>query len=261
MLSLQWLLKEKRLDGVSNGSPEWFNLQRDLVLSRPLLRSHYDLWYSKMLRDESTVPKDQPGQILEIGSGGGYIKLLRRDIITSDVIPGLADKVVDARALPFPDQSLRAIFLTNSFHHIPDVETFLREAVRTLVPGGVVSLVDPAATPLARLFFTHFHPEPFEADSKDWTFNSNHNMESSNQALSWIVFKRDQNRLKTILPHLQVERTEFLPWFSYIATGGVTRRNLVPALAVPFFKLIDYLTTPLFPLASLNWHLTLRKTN
>ena len=83
-----------------------------------------------------------------------------------------------------------SIFLTHVFHHIPDVSLFLKEAERVLVPGGFVGMIDVAATPFARFFFSNFHPEPF-SPKLDWQFAQNDSMMDSNQALSWIVFERD----------------------------------------------------------------------
>jgi len=260
MLDIRNLLKEKRLAGIDNGSPEWFKIQKEIILSRPLLRHHYDLWYSKMLSDEKSVPLNQNGKILEIGSGGGYLKDIRPDVITSDVVPGIADLLLDARSLPFPDNSLRAIIIINAFHHIPDVEQFLKEARRCLISRGVLSIIDPAATMLARIFFTYFHPEPYRPDAKLWAFDSDHHMQSSNQALTWIVFRRDKEKFKTLFPNLNIECCEYLPWLSYMATGGVTRRNLVPRFAVPLMRALDVISQPINGLFALEWHIRIRKT-
>lgn len=261
MWDLQNLLKEPRLANIEIGSPDWFRLQKEIILSRPLLRHHYDLWYSKMLADEKTVSPAAPGKILEIGSGGGYLKEVRSSVVTSDVVPGIADETIDARALPFADHSLRAIFVTNAFHHIPDVEKFLSEADNKLIPGGVLSMIDPAATPFARIFWTYFHPEPFVPDSPTWTFDSHHHMGSSNQALSWIVFKRDLVRFEKLFPRLKLEKLEYLPWFSYFVTGGVTRKNIFPTWSVPVIKLFDLFLRPFQPLLSLSWHIQIRKVS
>lgn len=50
---------------------------------------------------------------------------------TSDVfpVPGVG-RVIDARYLPFEDESLRAIVGTNVLHHIPEIERFFTEATR-----------------------------------------------------------------------------------------------------------------------------------
>jgi ubiquinone/menaquinone biosynthesis C-methylase UbiE len=41
-----------------------------------------------------------------------------------------------ALEMPFEDQSVGGIFMIDSFHHFPDVERFLSEVERILLPGG-----------------------------------------------------------------------------------------------------------------------------
>jgi SAM-dependent methyltransferase len=252
-------LADKRFEGIASGSPQWFRIQRDVILERPLMRHAYDRWYDAMLKDEASVPKKHKGIILELGSGGGYIKEANPKIVTSDVVEGVADKVIDAMKIPYPDSSVRAILLTHTFHHIPDVERFLKEAQRVLVPGGVVSMIEVTSTPFARFFFGRFHPEPHLPKAKGWKFRSKHHMLSANQALSWIVFKRDRARFEERFPKLKIEKTEYLPWIGYLASGGVTRKNIIPDLAAPLFKAADVMAAPLRPLGALHWHITLRK--
>ena len=93
--------------------------------------------------------------------------------------------------LPFPDSSVRAIFLTHVFHHIPDVGLFFEEASRVLVPGGVISMVDETHTPFAKFFFSKVHPEPYDDQAPGWTFTQSDSMLDSNQALTWIVFSNE----------------------------------------------------------------------
>lgn len=251
-------LEEPRLRGVPPGSPRFFELQRRLIQERPLLRDIYDLWYRKLLDDERSVP-GEGGELLELGSGGSFLEELCPRVITSDVIEGVAERVIDGRELPFADASLRAIFVTHVFHHIPDVERFLAEVERTLVPGGVLSLIEVPHTPLARFFFDRFHPEPYDDAAQDWSFAQSDTMRDANQALSWIVFFRDRARFEKRFPHLEVEHACLLPWLSYLLSGGVTRRNLVPGFAVPLVRLADRLLSPLDRWMALHWHLRVRK--
>src|SRR5690348_1392320 len=127
---ISWL-QEASLVGLRPGTPEFFAAQKALILKRPLLKRNYDEWYRRLLIDAHSAP---PGIILELGSGGSYLKDLDPNIVTSDVVDNVADQVIDARRLPFPDNSLRALVLTHVLHHIPDVAAFFREARRALVP-------------------------------------------------------------------------------------------------------------------------------
>ena len=250
-------LKETSLDGLQVGSREYFAVQKKLILGRPLLKWCYDRWYTHLLKDARSVPAE--GTLLELGSGGSYLKDLQPEVVTSDVVDGVAERVVDGRSLPFPDGSIRALFLTHVLHHIPDVSAFLREAERALVPGGVISMIEVAHTPFAKFFFSHFHPEPYRDNLREWSFAQQDSMMDSNQALSWMVFIRDRSRFEQLHPGLKIESTAFLPWLTYLLAGGVTGRCLVPSSFNRLVVGLEKLLTPLSPLFALHWHIRVRK--
>jgi SAM-dependent methyltransferase len=252
-------LKEPRLIGVPVGSLAYFRLQRELIQERPLLKYCYDIWYREMVAANGGKAF-VPGETLELGSGGSLLAGHVPGLITSDVVEGVADRVIDGRDLPFGDASLQAIFMTHTFHHIPDVARFLKEADRVLKPGGYVAMVEVAHTPFARFFFDKFHPEPYDDRPADWDFTQHDSMMDSNQALSWMVFVRDREKYERQFPALRLERTGFLPWVTYLLAGGVTMRNLIPGFVVPILKLLEFLTTPLRPVGALHWVLILRKS-
>jgi SAM-dependent methyltransferase len=253
------LLSEPLLDGLETGSPEWFAVQREIIDSRPLVRRTYRRWYASMLADVESSPAREGTRILEIGSGSGYVKTIDASVITSDIAPGNVDMVIDAQALPFDDCSLRGILLTHVFHHIPDVRKFLREATRTLIPGGVISMIDVAHTPLARLIFGRFHPEDYDARREQWALDPQRPLGGANQALTWIVLKRDVKHFEESFPELQLECIERLPWLGYMLSGGVTRRNLIPSPVASAISGLDRLAESLNPLCSLHWHIRIRK--
>lgn len=51
-------------------------------------------------------------------------------------------------------------------------------------------------------------------------------MLDSNQAFSRIVFQRDRAEFERQFPLLRLEPWVYLPWFSYLVSGGV---NSVPS--------------------------------
>lgn len=250
-------LKEPSLKGIPVGSPEFFARQKALIEERPLLKSCYDDWYSRLLADVNSVPAR--GILLELGSGGSRLKDLEPRFITSDVVPDVADRVIDACVLPFEDDSIQAIALTHVLHHIPDVEAFFREASRSLIPGGVITMIEVAHTPFARFFFDRFHPEPYEDSNLEWSFGQQDSMMDSNQALSWMIFVRDRERFEKLFPDLIIESFAFTPWFAYLISGGVTMRDLIPHFLVPVLLGIEWLLTPLRPLFALHWHIRIRR--
>lgn len=251
------LFEEPGLAGVELGSEKWFEAQRAIIDARPLIKASYDRWYGAMLSDVATV--DREGKTLEIGSGSGYVKLLDPGVITSDIVPGHSDMIVDAESLPFPDGSLRGILLTHVFHHIPHVDRFLKEAQRTLVPGGVITMIDVAHTAFARVVFGKFHPEAYDHEAKNWELDASGPYGGANQAMSWIVFIRDRSRFERLYPALRVEAVNYLPWLGYLLSGGATRRNFVPGSAVPIIKGLDTATSVLNSICALHWHIRIRK--
>lgn len=250
-------LKETSLADVKVGSREYFAAQKRLILNRPLLKWCYDIWYNHLLEDAASVPGK--GLLVELGSGGSYLKDLEPSVITSDVVDGVADRVVDGRKLPFPDNSIQALFLTHVLHHIPDVSAFFRESERALMPGGVVSMIEVAHTPFARFFFRKFHPEPYRDELREWLFEQQDSMMDSNQALSWMIFVRDREKFERLHPTLKIECFSYLPWFSYMLAGGVTGRSLVPRILTDVPIAAETLLRPVAPIFSLHWHIRLRK--
>ena len=253
---ITWL-RERSLRKLKPGIPEFFVLQKTFILNRPLVKRCYDDWYARLLRDADSV--QQTGVILELGSGGSYLKSIRPSVVTSDVTENVADRVIDGRQLPFADNSVQALFLTHVFHHIPDVGAFLKEAERALVPGGVISMVEVAHTPFAKFFFKNFHHEPYDDRAQNWTFAQEDAMMDCNQALSWMVFNRDHVEFERRFPDLKVETTKYLPWLTYFLSGGVTSPYLIPNFLNGFLIGLEKMSKPFAPIFSLHWHICIRK--
>jgi SAM-dependent methyltransferase len=228
-----------------------------MLLERPLARRVYDDWYRRLLADADSV--DARGMVVELGSGGGYLKSIRGSVITSDLEDGIADLTIDGRSLPFDDGSVKALLLVHTFHHIPDVREFLDEAERVLAPGGVISMVEVAHTPFAKLFFKNLHHEPYTDLPAEWAFQQKDAMMDCNQALSWMVFFRDKEKFEKRFPSLRLESAKLLPWLTYLVSGGVTAPYLVPNFAAKALIRLEGWLNPLNPAMSLHWHLCVRK--
>jgi SAM-dependent methyltransferase len=169
------------------------------------------------------------GEVLELGSGSGYCARFIPGLITSDVFPCPAARVViDARDLPFGNGSLRAIVMTNVLHHIPSVERFLAEASRCLRKDGKIVMIEPWVTSWSRFVYKHLHHEPFHPEAPDWSFAQDGPLSGANGALPWIVFERDRQKFETRFPELAIERIQPLMPFRYLVSGGVGYRSLMP---------------------------------
>jgi hypothetical protein len=144
-------------------------------------------------------------------------------------------------------------------HHIPNLDAFFHEAQRALVPGGVITMIEVAHTPFARFFFKNFHHEPYRDNLQAWSFGQQDSMMDSNQALSWMVLVRDRAKFEAKFPSLRIEHFAFTPWFTYLISGGVTMRDIIPHfLTGPLFG-VEWLLGPVRPLFALHWHIRLRK--
>lgn len=205
--------------------PATTELRQTIISSKPFLKAIYDEWYGMLAKE---LPTGE-GEVLELGSGGGYCARFIPGLITSEVFPcSSAQIVADGQRLPLADRSLRAIVLTDVMHHMPDARLFLSEATRTLRTGGKVLMVEPWVTSWSRFVYGHFHNEPFRPEAPDWTFPIAGPLSGANVAVPWIVFVRDRARFESEFPMLFIEKIRpFLP-FRYLLSGGVGMRSLMP---------------------------------
>ncbi len=232
MSLLARLLGHPATRGLDLDDPMTTAIRREVVRSKPFLTAIYDEWYSLMI---ARLP-DVPGSLLELGSGGGFLEERLAGVITSEVfsVPGI-DRVVDAQEIPFDDASLRAILMTNVFHHIPNVAAYLTEAERTLVPGGRIIMIEPWNTGWSRFVHQHLHVEPMSPEASEWEFPSSGPLSSANAALPWIVTARDRGRLESTWRLRVLETRPFMP-FRYLASGGVSLRSLQPLWTFNLWK-------------------------
>lgn len=207
-----------------------------IILNKPFLKKLYEEWYQQFNALLPTLPK---GFAIEVGSGGGFIKSINPNIITTDILdlPNV-DKVMSAESLDFKDNSVSAIFMINVLHHIKDSHAFLKEAQRVLVPGGKLFMVEPANTLWSRFFYQNFHHENFDPSVKEWKIEGEGPLSDANGAIPWIIFKRDIQQFQQKYPDLKlVKRKNHTP-IRYTLTGGLSFRSLVPGWS---FKMVTFL--------------------
>jgi SAM-dependent methyltransferase len=179
------------------------------------------------------------GIVLELGSGGGFIKEVIPEAITSDVMElPECDLVVSAESLPFPDNSIRAVVMQDVIHHIKNVEAFFRELERCLAPGGKMVAVEPASTWWGRFIWKNLHHEPYRPNS-DWKIPELGPMSGANGALPWIVFTRDRERFEREFPQLKISKLEDHTPFLYLASGGVRSWTLLPGSAYTIIRSLE----------------------
>jgi SAM-dependent methyltransferase len=221
---------------------------REIILKKPFLRRWYTGWYNQFAE---LVNKNPGGNYLELGSGGGFMKQVVPQVITSDImsISGI-DQVVNAESLPFGDQSLNGIFMLNVFHHIPNPELFLAEAERTLRSGGRVVMVEPASTAFSRFIYKRFHHEPFDEHGSR-QIKAGHPLSNSNQAMAHIYFERDLEIFNNKFPNLKIRSVKYHTPLMYLMSGGVSRSAFLPGIAFPLVQFAEFLLSPLSKLLGL----------
>jgi SAM-dependent methyltransferase len=223
-----------------------------IMRSKKCLRDIYIEIYSHMMFLRNKLLSIN-GKVLEIGSGGGFIKDIFPEVTTSDIKPiNNVDMVINAETLPFDDNSLDAILAVHVIHHIPDIVKFLTEANRVLKVGGGIICVEPYWSPLGRFIYKNAHPEPFDQKAETWLISGNTPMTSSNQALSFLLLKRDRIIFAELFPEFKVAYRKRFGFIRYIMTGGVWLEKKLPDFMFPLLKIIEFLLTPLMPLIALH---------
>src|SRR5688572_20807566 len=177
---LRNLLSHPLTRGIDLDDPRTTALRREIIQAKPFLRRIYHEWYSMLAKD---LPVGE-GRVLELGSGAGFLPEVVAETITSEVFvcPGI-DVVLDGLRMPLADASLRAVVMTNVFHHLPDVRRFLREATRTVRAGGVVAMIEPWNSTWSNFIYTRLHHEPFHPDAAQWEFDPTGPLSGANEAL------------------------------------------------------------------------------
>ena len=243
-------------------SPGFSVAHRQVVQRKLILRRLFEKFYGECRAMDSRYFEDCPGKRLEIGSGAGIISEVYPDVITSDIkILPFIDLVLSAEKLPFPDNSLRAIYAVNVFHHLPSPRDFFTEIVRVLHPGGGVVLIEPFYGPVAGWMFKNLHTsEGFEPDEPSWEASGNTGpFSNANQALSYIVFNRDRDQFEREFPQLELvhQRPHTHVW--YVVSGGVNFRQLLPNSLTSLARFAEGVLYPLNRWIALQHTIVLRK--
>ena len=176
------------------------------------------------------LEKTPPGGLaVELGAGPGLSKIFLPELLATDVQPrpGL-DAVVDAHHLPYADNSLRAVFMLNALHHMPDPARVIAEIQRCLKPGGRALIADQYPGWPGKLVFSLLHSEPYDPDAQQWESEAQTPMSGANGCIAHIMFVRDRAKFSALYPALELvsvrPHTPLLYWLS----GGLKCWKLVP---------------------------------
>ena len=181
-----------------------------------------------------------PGPSLELGSGIGNLKECIHSVITSDLVKTrYVDLACSAYAIPPPEQPAddprwANILAMDVLHHLCRPMDFFKSAADVLRPGGRIILIEPAATPFGRLFYTLFHSEPIAPgkiappfvlppDTPDGQF--------ANMGMALSLFKKHRRACLQGLDELglRLSQIRYRDLLAYPLTGGYSGPQLSPA--------------------------------
>jgi SAM-dependent methyltransferase len=229
---LREALQEPELVGVEPDSPDFTDAHRRILQRKHFVQDLFAGFYRRCREaDERFFQRATVKQRLELGSGAGLLKQQYPDVLTSDVKHlAYVDLVARGEELPFPNGSLRAIYAMNVFHHVSDPRTFFGEIERVVAPGGGIIMIEPYYGPLARLIFKRlFTQESYDTEAEGWPAHGREQVASeANQALSYIVLRRDLARWTSEFPGLELVSDTPHTHLGYLLSGGVNFRQLVP---------------------------------
>jgi len=221
-----------------------------VIQEKAFLRKLYAEWYDTIiaaLPDATAVP----GNVLEIGSGGGFLKDKCPSFISSEVFatPGV-DIVLDGQSLPFASSSLRAIVMVDTLHHIPNCGLFFADARRVVKERGRIIMLEPWNSAWGRWVYRNLHHEPFVPEAANWTLSDiagTGPLSRANGAIPWIVFSRERERFASSFPELNILAVKPDYPFSYLASGGVSMRALSPGWSFFLWRGLERALSPFMP--------------
>jgi SAM-dependent methyltransferase len=169
--------------------------------------------------------------MVELGCGPGHIEKYLPGVIKTDVLPHSGVHLVcAAEHLPFPDGSLRALFMVGVMHHLRDPKRFLAEAQRCLADGARLVLIEPSNSWTQRFFTNRFSVVGEFSDNTvtEWRNKGNGPLTGANIALPWVIFIRDRKIFEARFPRLRILDIRWQLWIAFYLSGGMTYRSFIP---------------------------------
>jgi len=213
-------------------------------------------WYRALYRDQfGELPNPTVLSILEIGSGTSPLKQFVSNVITSDVLDlDYLDLVFDCHQIDkldaIKDNSLDVITVTNVLHHLKSPIAFLNRAASKLKAGSKVIATEPFFSVLSTPIFKYLHHEPVDFRISEPELGKTQGpLASANIALPWLIFFQRREWLQPLNENFDVATLSTRPFsaLSYMATGGISRRLLLPHFLYRSLFHIDFALSRCFP--------------
>lgn len=254
-------LSDNRLKNIDYNSNELLKIHRMILREKKMMNEVFSEFYDLCIRYEKKYLKGD-GIRLEIGAGVSFFKEKYPEIISTDIKESdYLDMSVDAMNMPFDNNSIKTVYGINCFHHLAEPEKFFSELERCLCKGGGCILIEPYYGLLASKFYKKlFETEFFDKKQKQWNNPDNKIMQGANQALSYIIFKRDQKIFREKHPSLEIIKNKPLSnYLRYILSGGLNFKQLGPQFLSPLIKSLEYILLPFIKIFALHHIIIIRK--
>ena len=238
------LLRYSYMKDMDIDDPRTTILRSKIIKDKVFLTNLYSDFYNVFKKSTRGLPKKR--KLVELGSGGAFIKEIIPDVVTSDIIslPNV-DLKFSATHMPFKAESVDRFFMLNVIHHIYSPALFFKEVDRCLKDKGKLIAIEPANTLWGRFIYQNFHHDERFDPKGGWTLKSQKALSDANGALPWIIFFRDRKKFEELFPNLKIRKIIPHTPIQYLVSGGVSYRQLLPGWTYPIVKAIEDLVSPL----------------
>jgi SAM-dependent methyltransferase len=254
-------LRDPLLDGMDFDGEKRLELHRKMLEKKRMLREAFTEFHHLFRKLEQRFLAGK-GIEVELGAGVSPMRDSYPEVLATDIVytPHL-DRVINAEAMDLADNSVKAIYGQNCFHHFPHPDQFFKELDRVLVPGGGAILLEPYYGPFASFMFKRlFRTEGFDKIYPSWETPAAGPMNGANQALSYIVFVRDRAQFELKHPSLKiVQQQPAGNYLKYLLSGGLNFRQLLPDSFTGSIGLLEKLISPLNRWIALHHVIVIRK--
>jgi len=122
-----------------------------------------------------------------------------------------------------------------------------RHGQRCLVAGGRIFMIEPQPGWISSPVYRWLHHEPFDPRAPEWRFESSGPLSSANDALAWIVFRRDRALFEERLSGLALVDYRARTPLVYFLSGGLQPWCLLPGFAYRAARALDTLLLVVSP--------------
>ena len=216
---------------------------RKIYQNKNLVKIIYNSYYKKVKKN---IYISNNKKILELGSGGGNIKKIIKECITSDQFKNKnIDRIENIYKINFKKNSISNIILIDVFHHLQFPSLALKEIHRVLIKNGRIIMVEPAMGFIPRIVYKIFHYEPNGFNLKIKWNDIPKKIPSSNeyfaaQSMPWRAFFLKEINLKS---KYKIKSIKPFSDFAFLLSGGYSYRALYPKILYSLIKLIDKILT------------------